>query len=113
MEIKTLQFEAEFEVVAGNAESQAAVMVIPPGDAEGGPGNRHRGAVQWLYVVAGEGKAIVEDRTHELRPGMLLRVDKGERHEIRNSGKAPLRTLNFYVPPAYDSKGEALPAGEG
>lgn len=113
MQIKTLEFESDFKVVAGNAQSQAAVMVIPPGDAEGGPDNRHRGAVQWLYVVDGEGNAIVEGKAHELRSGSLLRVDKGERHEIRNTGKTPLRTLNFYVPPAYDSKGEALPAGEG
>jgi mannose-6-phosphate isomerase-like protein (cupin superfamily) len=113
VELKTLQFEADFKVVAGNAHSQAAVMVIAPGDAEGGPDNRHRGAAQWLYVVEGEGKAIVEGRSHELHPGALLRVDKGERHEIRNTGTEPLRTLNFYVPPAYDSKGEALPAGEG
>ncbi len=32
-------------------------------------------------------------------------------HEIRNTGRALLRTLNFYVPPAYPSRGEELPAG--
>jgi hypothetical protein len=34
-----------------------------------------------------------------------------ERHEIRNTGRAPLRTLNFYVPPAYRKDGNELPRG--
>ena len=32
-------------------------------------------------------------------------------HEIRNTGRALLCTSNFYVPPAYPSRGEELPAG--
>ena len=34
-------------------------------------------------------------------------------HEVRNTGRALLKTLNFYVPPAYDEKGEELPRGRG
>jgi hypothetical protein len=36
---------------------------------------------------------------------------RGERHEIRNTGRVLLRTLNFYVPPAYRKDGEPLPRG--
>ena len=36
-------------------------------------------------------------------------IEHGDRHEIRNTGRALLRTLNFYVPPAYDSDGDELP----
>ena len=112
MQLKQLQFTADFEIVAGNSQSQAAVMVIKPGDAEGGPGNRHRGADQWLYVMDGEGEARIEGKPHPLRAGSLLLVEHGEEHEIRNTGRAPLQTLNFYVPPAYDKQGEPLPRGE-
>ncbi|MDQ3446960.1 MAG: cupin domain-containing protein, partial [Pseudomonadota bacterium] len=28
--------------------------------------------------------------------------------EVRNTGRALLRTLNFYVPPAYDKDGDEL-----
>ena len=34
-------------------------MVIRPGDAEGDPANRHRGADQWLFVLSGHGSALV------------------------------------------------------
>jgi hypothetical protein len=39
-------------------------------------------------------------------------IEHGDRHEIRNDGRAPLRTLNLYVPPAYTPDGEELPAGK-
>lgn len=83
-------------------------MVINPGGAEGGPGNRHRGADQWLYVVAGRGIALVGRRKVILREGMLLLIEHGDQHEIRNNGRTPLRTLNFYMPPAYTKAGNEL-----
>ena len=80
-------------------------MVIPPGGAEGGPRNRHRGADQWLYVVSGNGYARVNGRRLRLRSGTLLLVARNDVHEIKNSGRALLRTLNVYVPPAYSVSG--------
>ena len=65
---------------------QAAQMVIPPGGREGGPDNRHRGADQWLFVASGRGMAIVEGARRALRPGSLLLIERGERHEIRATG---------------------------
>ncbi|HXS51787.1 MAG TPA: cupin domain-containing protein [Usitatibacter sp.] len=111
MQRKSLRFGAGFRVTLGNARSQSATMVIRPGKSEGGPDNRHRGADQWLYVVDGEGEALVNGRRLALAPGTLLLIEKGDRHEIRNTGRAPLRTVNFYVPPAYDASGEELPCG--
>ena len=111
MKRKHLRFGKGFRVATGNRRSQAAEMVIPPGDSEGGPDNRHRGADQWLYVLSGSGRATVGGRRTALRAGSLLLIERGETHEIRNSGRTPLRTLNFYVPPAYTSGGDELPRG--
>ncbi len=86
-------------------------MTLGPGDTEGGPDNRHSGADQWLYVVAGSGLGIVNDEKIKLRAGSLLLIQRGDRHEIRNDTKAPLKTLNIYVPPAYTAEGDELPAG--
>ena len=63
-------------------------MVLAPGDKEGGADNRHRGADQWLYVLSGNGEAIVGRRRHKLR------------------------TLNFYVPPAYRKDGNPRSRGK-
>jgi mannose-6-phosphate isomerase-like protein (cupin superfamily) len=104
-----LRFGKGFRVALGNRRSQAAEMVLPPGESEGGPTNRHRGADQWLYVVAGTGAALVKGRRVPFRVGTLLLVEHGDRHEIKNTGRALLRTLNVYVPPAYTRGGDELP----
>ena len=106
-----LRFGKGFRVVFGNRRTQAAQMVIQPGDAEGDPGNRHRGADQWLFVVEGTGAAVVSDKTHRLRAGTLLLIEAKDRHEIRNTGTGPLKTLNFYSPPAYTPAGNPKPRG--
>jgi mannose-6-phosphate isomerase-like protein (cupin superfamily) len=108
----TLRFGRGFKVIVGNRRAQAATMTIAPGDGEGGPDNRHRGADQWLFVEAGRGTAIVNGRRHALRAGSLILIERGDRHEIRNTGRTPLRTLNLYVPPAYSKAGDELPRGQ-
>ncbi len=111
MEHKHLRFGRGFRVVLTDRHSQAAQMTLAPGETEGGPDNRHRGADQWLFVVGGEGTAVVDGRRVELREGTLVLIGRGETHEIRNTGEEPLRTLNIYVPPAYTSAGDELSAG--
>ena len=109
MKRKQLRFGKGFNAIFGNAHSQAAQMVIEPGKAEGGPRNRHRGADQWLYVVSGQAVAKSGSKRSPLRAGTLLLIEHGDRHEIQNNGRTPLKTLNFYVPPAYTKSGEELP----
>src|ERR1043166_8161986 len=97
MKQKTLRFGKGLRVAFGNARAQAAEMVIPPGDAEGDPKNRHRGADQWLFVVSGRGVAIVNGKRHALRHGTLIVIERGDRHEGTKNGRAALRRLNLYV----------------
>ena len=111
MKSKKLRFGEGFRVAFGNRRSQAAEMVLPPGDAEGGRDNRHRGADQWLFVVAGTGTATVNGKPHPLRAGVVMLIERRDRHEIKNTGRGPLRTLNVYVPPAYTKSGDELPRG--
>jgi mannose-6-phosphate isomerase-like protein (cupin superfamily) len=111
MKRKDLRFGRGFRVAIGNARAQAAEMVLEPGKAEGGPRNRHRGADQWLYVVAGTGEARIKGRRYRLKPGTIMLIEHGDVHEVRNTGRSPLRTLNIYAPPAYRADGDELPPG--
>jgi mannose-6-phosphate isomerase-like protein (cupin superfamily) len=112
MQHKHLQFGAGFKVVLGNERSQAAQMTLGPGETEGGADNRHRGADQWLFVMSGTGDAVVNGRKVPLRAGTLVLIQRGDTHEIRNTGRGPLKTLNVYVPPAYTPAGNERPAGK-
>ena len=108
-----LKFKSYFQVALSNRRAQVATMTLPPGGSEGGPTNRHRGSDQWLFVASGSGEAIVAGRKQKLRSGDVLLVARGMTHEIRNTGRRPLQTLNFYAPPAYQRNGEPLPRGRG
>jgi len=111
MPLKHLRFGKGFSVALSNKRAQVATMVIAPGDCEGGPDNRHRGADQWLFVLSGSGVAIVGGRKHRIKANSLVLIERGTTHEIRNTGRTPLKTLNVYVPPAYRSNGDELPRG--
>jgi len=110
MKHRTLRFAHGFRVVLSNQHAQVAEMIIKAGDSEGDPTNRHHGADQWLYVVAGSGVAFVNGKRTRLKRGTLVLIERGDRHEIKNTGRRPLRTLNYYNPPAYTHSGDPLPA---
>ena len=65
-----------------------------------------------LYALSGSGVATVNKRKYALKADTLLLIEHGDEHEILNTGRGLLKTLNFYVPPAYDSRGEELAAGK-
>ena len=67
----------------------------------------------WLYVLSGSGVATLGGRKHRIRGGSLVLIERGTTHEIQNTGRTPLKTLNVYVPPAYTSAGDELPRGRG
>lgn len=112
MKQASVSYAKGFRVLTGDDHSQAATMVLEAGGNEGGSDNRHRGADQWLYVESGNGEAWINGHSHPLSAGSLLLIQRGDRHEIRNTGHSPLKTLNFYVPPAYKADGDELPPGK-
>jgi mannose-6-phosphate isomerase-like protein (cupin superfamily) len=62
-------------------------------------------------VLSGTGLGRLDGKSHALRAGTLLLIERGVKHEIRNTGRTPLKTLNVYVPPAYRSNADPLPRG--
>jgi mannose-6-phosphate isomerase-like protein (cupin superfamily) len=111
MKSDQLIFRPGFRLSVGNARSQAAVMVLAAGTSEGGPDNHHRGADQWLLVVGGTGVAIINGHRTRLKPGKIVLIEAGDRHEIRNTGRSLLKTVSVYAPPAYRDEDTELPAG--
>lgn len=88
-------------------------MVLAAGGKEGGTDNLHQGADQWLYIVEGTGQAIINGRKIGLKAGMIVLIEAGDRHEIRNTGRSLLKIVSVYVPPAYRDENNELPAGRG
>ena len=62
MKRTSVGYRTGFRVLTGDDHSQAATMVIGPGQYEGSPDNSHRSADQWLYVESGAGEAIINGK---------------------------------------------------
>lgn len=101
MDLVRLDPSSGFEVLAGTERSQAATMVLAPGTSTGGPDNRHPESDQWVYVISGDGSAVVEGTERELGAGSLLLIEAGEAHEIRSARDRPLQALSIYAPAVY------------
>ncbi|MFB6182074.1 MAG: cupin domain-containing protein [Candidatus Magasanikbacteria bacterium] len=90
-----------FQVLEQTERSQVAEMVLSPGQSTGGPNNQHPDSDQWLYVMEGEGEAVIDGEAVKFSKEDLLLIEAGENHEIRNTGEVDLETFNIYAPKAY------------
>jgi mannose-6-phosphate isomerase-like protein (cupin superfamily) len=107
--LPTTKHRKQFEILLSTRSAQSAMMTLQPGGSSSDkPENEHPQSEQWLFVISGTGRARVSGRTTSLRPNSLLLIEKGEPHQITNTGRSPLVTLNFYSPPAYRKDGELL-----
>jgi mannose-6-phosphate isomerase-like protein (cupin superfamily) len=112
--IRTGPKRGKFDVVAATRGVQAAKMTLVPGaTSDDEPSNEHPRSEQWLFVIEGSGTAVIGKKKSALRRVALRRhsllvVEKGEFHQIRNTGRKPLVTMNFYIPPAYGGDEEPL-----
>jgi mannose-6-phosphate isomerase-like protein (cupin superfamily) len=104
--IATGSKRAFFTVLHTATNAQAAMMTLRPGqNTSDEPVNEHPRCEQWLFVVSGTGRAVVGKSRVPLKANSLLVIEQGEPHQITNTGRSPLVTLNLYAPPAYTKSG--------
>jgi mannose-6-phosphate isomerase-like protein (cupin superfamily) len=101
----------QFGLLLASRSVQAVKMTLPPGEeSDDDVSNEHPRAEQWMLVTAGSGTVIAgpSQQRRRIRIGRhsLLLIAKGEPHQIRNTGRTDLTTINFYVPPAYRRNGK-------
>jgi mannose-6-phosphate isomerase-like protein (cupin superfamily) len=102
----------KFDVLHQSRSAQAAMMTLRPGGtSDEDVSNEHAASEQWVFVISGSGEVVVGKsksalQRAKIRDGSLLLIEKGELHQIKNTGRRQLVTLNFYVPPAYDAQGD-------
>ncbi|MCM2322334.1 MAG: cupin domain-containing protein [Oligoflexia bacterium] len=83
-------------VILTSERSQVVLMSIEPGDDIG---EETHDVDQVLLFVEGEGVAVVNGVRSPVKPGHLVEVTAGSRHNFLNTGRAPLKLVTFYAPP--------------
>lgn len=103
------------QVLETGANTQIVIMSIPPGGEIGE--EVHEKEDQVLYFVAGEGQAILEGEAQPIEEGDIVLVNKGAKHNFRNTGLEDLKIITTYSPPhhptgtVHKTKEEADKAG--
>lgn len=79
--------------------SQLVAMSIPPGGEVGEETHDH--VEQTLAFQAGTGEAILNGETYPVKPGDVVVVTPGTKHNFKNTGTEPLKIATVYAPPNH------------
>ncbi|HVD01467.1 MAG TPA: cupin domain-containing protein [Candidatus Dormibacteraeota bacterium] len=86
------------DVVFTAAKSQLVLMSLQP-DEEIGM-EVHDGD-QVIYLVDGEGFAVLDGSKHDIKKGSIVFVPTGVRHNVVNNGDEPMKLFTVYAPPQH------------
>lgn len=78
--------------------SQLTIMSLRPGEDIG---EEVHTVDQLIYVVKGEGRAVVAGASQTLGKGDVLCVPAGVRHNVTNTDDEPMKLASIYAPPQH------------
>ena len=88
------------EVIFTAVYSQLVVMCLKAGEKIGS--EVHNNIDQFLRVESGEGRAVLDGQSHELKPGYAVVVPAGVQHNVINTSKEKeLKLYTIYTPPEH------------
>jgi mannose-6-phosphate isomerase-like protein (cupin superfamily) len=89
------------KVLFTGAESQLVIMSLLPDEDIGT--ETHAGD-QLLYVVKGQGTAVINGITQPFTKGAIICVPSGAAHNLINTGKDLLKLFTVYAPPQHPAE---------
>ena len=88
-------------VIAIGARSQMVLMTLAPGEEIGS--EVHPETDQVLFVLDGEGRAVVAGRERNVEENDVVFVPAGEEHNLVNmDDDEDLKIVTVYAPPEYE-----------
>lgn len=86
-------------VVFTGQKTQLVVMDVPPGGEIGLETHGH--VEQILFVLSGQGEAILNGQKQAIGGGSVVVVTPGTSHNIVNTGNESLKVYTVYAPPNH------------
>jgi mannose-6-phosphate isomerase-like protein (cupin superfamily) len=78
---------------------QLVLMALEPGEEIGE--EVHAGHDQFFRVEAGLGTLVIDGKRHAIKDDDAIVVPAGARHNVINTGDAPLKVYTLYGPPEH------------
>ena len=86
-------------VVYTGKNLQLVLMTLPPGCDIGE--EVHEDIDQFFRIEEGEGEIVIDGERHRVEDDFAVIVPAGARHNVINTGDAPLRLYTIYGPPEH------------
>lgn len=102
IERETLGNEDFRRVVYTGKNVQLVLMTLPPGCDIGE--EVHEDIDQFFRIEEGEGEIRIDGVAHRVEDDFAVIVPAGARHNVVNTGAAPLRLYTIYGPPEHKDK---------
>ena len=106
IETDTLKNKYYRKVVATTQQQQLVLMSLEPGETI--PSEIHSSTTQFFRIESGTGTALVANKRYKLKPNIALIVPPGTKHEIKQTGKDPLKLYTIYSPPEHPKNRKQL-----
>ena len=87
-------------VVYTGEHAQLVLMTLQPGEEIGE--EVHEGIDQFFRVEKGNGEVVIDSRRTPIEDGTAIVVPSGARHNVMNTGRAPLQLYTLYSPPHHE-----------
>ncbi|HEV2748245.1 MAG TPA: cupin domain-containing protein [Allosphingosinicella sp.] len=78
---------------------QLVLMTLPPGCDIGE--EVHEDRDQFFRIEAGSGEILIDGKANRVADDFAVIVPAGARHNVVNTGDAPLRLYTIYAPPEH------------
>jgi mannose-6-phosphate isomerase-like protein (cupin superfamily) len=100
IDLKNAAKENEYfrKVLFTGRHSQLVVMALRPGEEIG---EEVHEVDQLIYLVKGEGQAVVAGAVAPFDKGEALCIPAGALHNVRNTGDSPMKLFTVYSPPQH------------
>ncbi len=99
IQARTLENEDFRRVLYTGRNLQLVLMTLPPGEEIGE--EVHEDRDQFFRIEEGEGEVLIDGHTHPIEDDDAIIVPAGARHNVRNTGDAPLKLYTLYGPPEH------------
>ena len=86
-------------VIYTGREMQLVLMTIPPGGEIGE--EVHEDRDQFFRVEGGQGEVVIDGKSTKFESDWAIIVPSGARHNVKNTGKEPLKLYTIYAPPEH------------
>lgn len=79
---------------------QLVLMSLKPGEEIGA--ETHENGDQFIRVEKGRGEAVINGVSTPIKDGSAVLIPAGAEHNIKNTGKTPMRLYTLYGPPQHE-----------